>query len=63
MNLSTFLISIVVAGAVILAVRYTHKHGSCESCGGSCNGHCNLAAKIPFDEIRQELDAEKKGKI
>jgi hypothetical protein len=60
MNLSTLLIAALLIVLAVLAVRYTHKHGTCESCGGSCDGHCGV--KIPFDKIKAELDAEKKEK-
>lgn len=58
MNLSTLIIGAVVAVLVILAIRYTHKHGIvCDECGGVCDGHCGV--NIPFDKIRKELDEEK----
>lgn len=57
----TILIAGIVLVLFISAVRYTHKHGQCEICGDSgCSGHCNLASKIPFDQIRKELDEEKR---
>ena len=35
MNLISYLILAVLIVCFVLAVRYTRKHGSCESCGGN----------------------------
>ena len=38
MNLISYLILAVLIVCFVLAVRYTRKHGSCETCGGNCAG-------------------------
>lgn len=60
MNLSTFLVLLVVIGCVSLAIRsiYKDKKSGKSSCGGSC-GHCGSHTmcenpKALFDQIRKE---------
>lgn len=62
MNLSTVIIAGIILVLVILAVRHTHRHGTCNLCEGGCSGTCSLAAQIPFDKIHRELEEERRLK-
>lgn len=60
MNLSTFLVLLVVCACASLAIRsiYKDKKSGRSSCGGSC-GHCENHAmcenpKAFFDKIKKE---------
>jgi len=45
MNLISYIIAAVIAVLFFLAVRYTHRHGTCEYCGANgcsgCGGGCS----------------------
>ncbi|MCH4206937.1 MAG: hypothetical protein LKF79_01905 [Solobacterium sp.] len=52
MNLSTALILLGILILMVLAVRYTMKHGSCEHCSGNCSHHeqgCSLYERYRKD--------------
>lgn len=57
MNLISYLILAVLIVCFVLAVRYTRKHGSCESCGGNCAG-CSSAAGCQMQQ--QETQGTKR---
>lgn len=44
MNLSTFIISLILAVIVILDIRYLMKNGI-EGCSGDCSGSCHGSCK------------------
>ena len=38
MNIASIFLLMWIAAAFVCAVRYTAKHGTCESCSGGCGG-------------------------
>ena len=40
MNLASIIILALIIAAVVFAIRYTSKHGTCETCGLDGKAHC-----------------------
>ncbi len=63
MNLVSWIIVAVIAAALIAAIRYTKKHGSC-SCGseGCKSGSCSGCAMKPIEEEQERKYMEEWSK-
>ncbi len=63
MNFATFIVLVILAIAVVFALKYVGKHGlddcggNCGSCGGSCSN-----IKRGLELARKELEEEKRAK-
>ena len=45
MNLATILVLLVLAAAVMAAIRVYRKQGKSDCCRGGCGGSCNTCCK------------------
>ena len=62
MNLISYLILAVLIVCFVLAVRYTRKHGSCETCGGNCAG-CGGCRSAAGCQVQQQKPQVKKTEM
>ncbi len=65
MNNSTLVVLIIIACMIIVALRYTKKHGL-DTCNGDCShchGNCSINIKKGLEAARRELAEEKNKTI
>lgn len=63
MNLSTFIIAVILIVLLSIAIKYLYKHGTCGACpdAGGCSGHCSskmMKKKLKEDPMYKEKNLQ-----
>lgn len=65
-NIPTLLVLLLIIVAIVFAVRYTRRHGSCDACGdaGLCSGHCSTPHKDKeYEKAIRKIQKEQRKSV
>ncbi|MCH4038803.1 MAG: hypothetical protein PUC99_10965 [Eubacteriales bacterium] len=65
MNLASIIILALIIAAVVFAIRYTSKHGTCETCGLDGKAHCGSGScgTCAYHDQEVQFDKEMMKKV
>lgn len=65
MNLASIIIFALIIAAVVFAIRYTSKHGTCETCGLDGKAHCGSGScgTCAYHDQEVQFDKEMMKKV